>query len=511
MPDHPPRPETGTPDPYAHVFRRMLEGQSDRITEDDRRAGDFGLGNIDRDEVVVPPAREEYRHPRFLERTASPDEIAEFDELLARLWSENACHAGENTLEVQALYAATGAADELDEGFRLWFDRYLRRRADLGRLNPQVLNDPCLLRRSVMREVWQLVEHLATKAGTLNSVFLNNSIGYAKWLTLVRLVGPFVTGADGRWTESYDPADRAVARTTLEEYADVMSYAGLFRRTIGRLSAVALPGSVPAGDADLRIRLAGLAIEIQQMRPFVGGLRRAKTAVVQLGDGPWVCWSYTVWHGGVFGYIIAADTELGATRAHHARAGAYVAGVNGRGVLCSHEYPWEGIEDVASTADPRPLAVNYVVLDAIHSKLFETYDKNDLDRLRWRPDEAAGPPADLDAAIECSVIDLARRQPTPDEADGPTDEPCSIGLISSLRFSRLCRLLEGRLGCEVRGGKGSEVVAFRAGGRIDRFGKHKADFVVPPGRIRLMLRRLNILPSEWLDAVYGRGQTRPAK
>jgi len=484
----------------------MLEEHADRMTENHGGEAAPGSGRIDRDEVVAPPAREEYRHPAFLERTAAAAEVAAYDELLTRLWSENDRHAGETTLEVQALYSATGAADDLDEGFRLWFDHYLRRRADLGRLNPQVRNDPCLLRQGVMQEVSQLISPLATKPGTLNSVFLNNSIAYARWLTLDRLVRPSVTEADGGWFLTNYPADPAVAQDVLAEYVEVSSAAGRFRRTVERLAEATTPAAVPPSDDELRVRIGGLATEIQQMRPFLGGLRRPENAVVRFGTGLWGCWSYTAWRGGVFGYVIAAGTADGATRAHHARSGEYYAGVNGQGLLCSYYYPWEQVAGVASPAMPRPLAVNHAVLAAVHGKLFETFDKVDLDRVRRRPGSPPGQQADPDTAIEFSVLDLAEEEPARGGEKGPAGRPAATPHIPALRFSRLCRVLEDQLGCDVRGGKGSEVMVYRdGGGGIYTFGRHKADFVVHPARIRPMLRRLAISPAEWLDAVYSRG------
>jgi hypothetical protein len=72
-----------------------------------------------------------------------------------------------------------------------------------------------------------------------------------------------------------------------------------------------------------------------------------------------------------------------------------------------------------------------------------------------------------------------------------------------LRAARRLAVLEGKLGCEVRQGKGSEVTVARPGGKKFVLGHHGPNPEVPWPVLRRLLGRLAIPPAEWLRAVYG--------
>ncbi len=490
--------------PYDHVTRRMQSIEADRATENAPMAVAAGYMIIPRDESVVPQRLEKYRHPAFLDLTTSNEEVVAFDNLLYRLWEENEAHVGESTLEVQSMYVATGTADDLEEAFRLWFDRYLQLRAHLGLLNPQVRSDPCLLRLKAMSEVSQLVDPFTQILGTLNSVFLNLSIHYSRRYTLERLVAPYVVPSFDGVELTYFPADRNIALATLSEWFESTHVSRRFEMTSERL-AVAIPLSDDkVTDDEIRKRLADLADDIQQMRPYLVGAQRPKSNVVRIAADLWVTWAYRIWCGGVFGAVVAAVTEEEAIHSAHTGRGEMVAGVNGQGILCNYRHPWEHLDRLNIPSVPCPLAVNYVVLKAVRDKLYESFDKIDLDRVRWRPKANAQAPEFSDEALDWSVLDLATDYLAPkgEEDRQAVCEPIHRS-IPKLRFSRLRRVLERQLGCEVRYGRGSEIVVYRPGGRHFRLGRHKADFTVHPWIIRDLLCRLCISPTQWLDVVYG--------
>jgi hypothetical protein len=74
-------------------------------------------------------------------------------------------------------------------------------------------------------------------------------------------------------------------------------------------------------------------------------------------------------------------------------------------------------------------------------------------------------------------------------------------LIRTLRLTRLLGLLRDKLGCEVRQGKGSEVVIYRAGGKIARVGRHTRNREVPATLIRSVLDRVGVSFPEWFAAL----------
>ena len=77
--------------------------------------------------------------------------------------------------------------------------------------------------------------------------------------------------------------------------------------------------------------------------------------------------------------------------------------------------------------------------------------------------------------------------------------PASPSLrIKPLRLQQLLSVLERKLGCEVRPGKGSEITVYRRGGRKFSLGRHHADYVVPLVTIKQLLRNIGVKPHEWL-------------
>ncbi len=486
------------------VRRRNHKAEADRASEHDRRFEREGITLIPRDEVVTSQPRQAYRHPPFVEKTAPPDEVAELDALLDRLWTENQDRVGEYTLEVHAWYAETGAADELEEGLRSWADRYLRRRSDPSRLTPQVRGDPFLLLDRVIDELARIADPLASTPGAVNSRFLQLWRPYAEWLLTARLVSPYVREVGEAVEIIIAVADVAAAHRGVAMYDRVAAVHGTMPRAMSDLSRGRRPdGPQASGRSDhtrIRTQLEGLAEDLQQMRPFLGLCMRPELGVFQVADRCWAGWGFTTFGGGLIGFVGVGESEQAVVRGKLTATFPGMVGVNRAGLFCNYFQPWRTVSELETTSAYSPIEVNLAILTDVHAKLFESYDRIDFDQVRSRAMRATASPGDVTAALNLSAIELAAADPGP--TDAPTSSPAApTRRIPSLRFSRLARLLADRFGCEVGGGKGSEVKVFRPGGRIYVFGHHKADFDVHPSRIRPMLTRLGIEPADWLAVV----------
>jgi hypothetical protein len=75
--------------------------------------------------------------------------------------------------------------------------------------------------------------------------------------------------------------------------------------------------------------------------------------------------------------------------------------------------------------------------------------------------------------------------------------------LRPLRLPHVLRFLERHFDCECRQGKGSEIVAYRSGHSMFRFGAHRSNPIVPLERLSAALTRLGITRREWCSAVYG--------
>jgi hypothetical protein len=110
-----------------------------------------------------------------------------------------------------------------------------------------------------------------------------------------------------------------------------------------------------------------------------------------------------------------------------------------------------------------------------------------------------------DEAFALSCSDLAEKlAPSAPEVKVEAEQPASrrrrVGL---LRMHELLQFLMKWFGCEVRGGKGSEISIYRPVGRMFTLKRHTQNPEVSGVMVRRLLRRLEIPEKDWLRAVYG--------
>ena len=259
-------------------------------------------------------------------------------------------------------------------------------------------------------------------------------------------------------------------------------------------------------DDALRARLRELVADIQEMRPFLLRGFRPEKASVNLGDDVLVAWDWSLRYG--IASLIAGTTVEDIQRAMATRSAQLWVTVGRDGLLLDAHNPWVTTATIAAREGDRWLPENFLVLELMHEKLFELYDRIDFGRIRLRSGVAAEDDAD-DEAIALSVRDLAAAE-ADDGADeyhgepGPAaDRPSATRRIRPLRSRRLLNLLANFFGCEVRPGKGSEVTVYRPGGRIYILGHHGSNDEVSSVVVTRLLKRLEIGRQEWLRAVYG--------
>jgi hypothetical protein len=85
-------------------------------------------------------------------------------------------------------------------------------------------------------------------------------------------------------------------------------------------------------------------------------------------------------------------------------------------------------------------------------------------------------------------------------AVGSAGMSASLGM-KAVRVQRLMAILQDKLHCEVRQGKGSEIVIYREGGHHFRLGHHKRNSYVPVAVIKNLLKHVGIGFREWLEVL----------
>ena len=493
--------------------RRQLRAEADRAARAGARAKVPAPEAVPRGEVVLSQPAADYAPPAYLSKTATPAQVEELAGLLRGLRAANEEHAGEATLEAQAYLTATGEGRGLEEGLRAWCEGYFRARADRRHLGPHVGNDPFQLAVKLEGELGDLLGELSCRPGTLNCYFLNLSLGYVPHLLYELLwrdlLWPELVGGD--WTYGLARGYRPHRPGTLEGMARRAERGGWLDDHLGRLLRRLAEGAdgrsvaelAALGDAELLGGLAAMASDVQQMRPLLAVNFKPRKAALDFGPGLSAAWSWALGPG-IAGPVVGdgpGDLERllaeGRTR--------LLVAVDHGGLLCDARMPWVTAATVRLPGGPRPLALNYHLLERFHERLLSFYGRIDLRRARAEvlaaggvgPEEGA-----VLAALAASCRALADSDPEGEEGPAAEGGP-RLGRLRPLRSGRLLALLDREFGCQVERGKGSEVTLYRHGGRKFRLGHHRRSVEVHPLLLRRLLGRLGIAPADWLRACHG--------
>ena len=101
-----------------------------------------------------------------------------------------------------------------------------------------------------------------------------------------------------------------------------------------------------------------------------------------------------------------------------------------------------------------------------------------------------------------SCLDIAKEEQNIEDITFGKDRISGKLDLRPLRLKSLLKFLKKNFDCEIRQGKGSEIITYRKGGKIFRFGSHKRNPIVPFERVSSSLKRLGISRHEWCKKVY---------
>lgn len=470
------------------LARRQMTVEADRIAAALPRQPAH-VDVIPADEVVesIPPA--EYAAPAWLARV-DPGLAAEYGRLMERLRAVNEAWVGETVHRFQGFQAATGEYHGLAADWSNWAGRYAQVRADPGRLSPQY-RTPDKLYDSVIREVVELVERPHNRPNSVHPAILGighrRAVWRAHWLLMPPADNPLAgrPGADHLTPAGY-PAGRQIRARfgwDLRLLADLLRAAGRAYEGCGS------PGQNEP-DEVLRDSLWQVAAQIQFVRPYLVRNFRPEKSVVRLADDCFVAWRWLV-HFGV-GLVVLTRSEREMVEALRTGGSDMAAEMAPDGLLLDPTMPW------ATAADPvpgvaAPLAVSLWILGQVRDQLQEMYAK--INHSQVEADAARTRPLAPDTADPSGVP----AQAEPPGTAGPAEREVAR-ITRPVRLRVFLRTLVRQFGCEVRTGKGSEVVVSRPGGRPFVLGRHKRNPEVPPETITRCLHRLGIPANGYLAA-----------
>jgi hypothetical protein len=362
-----------------------------------------------------------------------------------------------------------------------------------------------------MKDYGNILGVVSNMDGTVNYIFLADCGAFVTWYLFERTWAKCVTEAsDGSFSLSCDSQRADVVKRCIErfrlQHLHLRDVGAVLRRVRDAAPAGRLHAITESPDDVLRARLEGYASDLREMRPFLLRGFKPMKAMIAPGEDLVIAWDWSL--RGLASLFVGESYGQVAGVLARGRMSVQLT-VGNDGLLHDLWNLWYTTETLSERDKGRWLPENYLILEQFHEKLFGFYDKIDFQRIRSRIGGPSVAGELSDVAITLSIRDLAAAD---DDAgvDEPGGEPATgtdrlppTRRIRPLRTLRLLNFLENQFRCEVRPGKGSEVVVHREGGRIFTLGHHRRNAEVSAPVVKLLLKRLGIGPAEWLRAVYG--------
>lgn len=206
----------------------------------------------------------------------------------------------------------------------------------------------------------------------------------------------------------------------------------------------------------IKTRLRLLVSDIQEMRPFLLHNFKPENVVVKVTNGVVVSWWWAVGRG--VGLVPIAPSGQVMLSELRKMSNCITLTLLYDGLLACYAMPWLDAAALQAVHD-YALETNLRIVEAIHDALWRLYEKVDLEAVlaRFRVCAKSREPTDEEFAASCQVI----AEPIEDDSGVL---PAPTAPLKAIRMQRLLAVLADRLGCEVRQGRGSEIVVYRSGG-----------------------------------------------
>lgn len=453
------------------------------------------LAAEDRPVGIAPP--EAYRLPASALRFLPSGLVAQMHELLDHVRMLNERVEGLRMSQADIVLNADPDVVDLARRFRSWADRYVAER--VAKPNNKDGGSPLRKYQRIYQELLPHLESVAFRDGSSHRCAMGELCDYLPWSLFQKTWSGLVDrdqppGAlRGRFRVLLPhPVEREIAQQTIVLYA--WAEADDLERVLERILPACGAG-IPLRREDPWARLTSLAHDMVEMRPFLGRNFNSEKTVLEIGRETVASWA---WHyGGPVGIVPIAESFEVMLDQLHRSAFSPVLCLHPDGQLAPNNLPWIELSSLAARR-PELVAPSLGLVEALHARLMSFYEKVDvgaiLDRYRERVRAApAEQPTDEEMAATCQVI------AEPEQESEETTR--SDQRLASVRSQRLFAILSDRLGCEVRSGKGSEIVIWRPGGHHFRLGHHKRNAAVPVPVIKSLLEHVGISFGEWLAAV----------
>lgn len=452
--------------------------------------------HVPRRERIVSQPRELYRIPHFLENTASADQCADLQSILHEVWEHNENHVGEFTREAEVYFALNGDDLQLTRRCIDWSRAYLTGRSDRSRFKPQDRGDPVTVFERLVREFYDILGRLEPVPQSVNYVFFSIPVSFARWFLFQVLLKPLAIGWTGDAIILLD-GSRECTLSCHHPYIDINwlsePLTAFLRAARGAIDPVRLSPYEGTPEPELLEEIDATMLSIEEMRPFLRKHFHPEKFILAFEPNLYLAWNWAVSPARAHIFGAATERDLRDTICTH-RISLF-AFVRSDGLFMNAICPWITSISPGLPADRTWLPINAYLLRRFHDRLFASYARIDVERMRARRRPEA---SDSQVALACQHL----AQQDTAEPEDPGRKPGPIGRhIQSLRRNTFLEFLRRHFAAEIRQGKGSEVTVYRQGTRKCILGCHTRNPRLSSEQIRYVLKRLDIAGADWCAAV----------
>jgi hypothetical protein len=484
------------------------------------------FGTISSIELIDEQQLESFQIPRNLVAILSRPQRLELEALLQQLCELNNNYAGMRAVEAESRLLLLDDSIELSDRFDNWFSDFVTHRTK--KYNPKDEDEPFKKFDRLTHEFREFfVTALRLQApNTISYIFFDRPNQYSHFLIFTECFSPYFSSIYGVASLNEAAHRRGFAFTeTIKLLYEQMSRQacwhfnrfGPFLEQLCQSTAIQLSVKSRQGIEEQKVRdeIARIAKDIRYLRQFLSGSSPAQFNWDIGGYFVGLRWSLRY---GIAKLCIGSDSDE-VVRQLHAKVltkeSLPSATIQHDGSLADVTCPWITINEWSNLDK---WLMTLALLETVYDRLFEAYSGIDFDEIRNKAFNGEITPELDDQALAVSLQDLAAA--FADEACVPaktTGIPQSYvipqdsrdaksarrGLrLRSIKQSELLRVLETDFDCEIRRGKGSEVIVYRKDAHIWRLGQHKRDREIDTMKLKEGKDRLKISDDEWYAKVY---------
>lgn len=452
------------------------------------------------DWIIEKQTSSAYALPAVLSLFLKSELIEELAGLLASIRTINNQLTGMRISEAEVILTGDDRIKELKRNLYCWADKYVSYRVERTQDRDK---DRVRQFQKIYEEFLPKLEQIAFLEKTTHRCFLSSLTDYLPWRLFHNTCRSLIeiekcSGWSGRFRIlSLDMRTRAYLEYIVQIYQ--FPSENDLALILDHVNRRGNP-KIQQDDQSITDRLAELAFEIQEMRPFLLHNFNPEKTIIKVTEDLYISWRWAIGFG--IGVVFVAQSREAMLVQLHKHASHTFLSLSDAGILQCGPLPWIDTFTLTEKQD-NSLSANLHIVELIHEKLFSLYDRVDrnaiLNRMRNRTEERnESTPTDEEFALICQILPESAEDLSPDQNDA-IKAPTRI--MGGVRVQRLLSILEVQFGCEVRQGKGSEIVIYRQGGHHFRLGHHKRNPYVPAMVIKSLLKHVGINFDEWIDCM----------